>query len=96
MGANQNVGITVHAVDEDQGLNGEIRYEFIQNPSDRYQDWRSFHIDSQSGVITTAINIDREAQLVYFVSIVISITLYIVDQLTNYSEQHNAAQVLPN
>ena len=62
------MGITVHAVDNDQGLNGEVRYQFIENPSDRYQDWRSFHIDSETGVITTAINIDREVQRVFLVS----------------------------
>ncbi|XP_047207566.1 cadherin-23-like isoform X2 [Girardinichthys multiradiatus] len=51
----------VHATDADEGVNGEVRYAFLQTGAGN-RDWESFHIDAMSGVITTTVKLDREKQ----------------------------------
>ena len=59
----------VQAVDLDEGTNGVVEYEFIQNPGTSSPDWQKFSIDRRTGNITTANYIDREEQQLYFVSL---------------------------
>lgn len=54
----------VYATDSDAGVNGEVRYAFLQTG-----DWENFHIDALSGVITTTVKLDREKQALYSVSL---------------------------
>ena len=63
-----SVVTTVDATDEDEGLNGQVQYEFVENPSNQGRDWTKFRIDRNNGVIKTAVEIDREVQQMYFVS----------------------------
>ncbi|XP_014848327.1 PREDICTED: cadherin-23 isoform X2 [Poecilia mexicana] len=51
----------VHATDSDAGVNGEVRYAFLQTGAGN-RDWENFHIDAMSGVITTTVKLDREKQ----------------------------------
>uniref|UniRef100_A0A3Q2QWK0 Cadherin-23 n=1 Tax=Fundulus heteroclitus TaxID=8078 RepID=A0A3Q2QWK0_FUNHE len=51
----------VHATDADEGVNGEVRYAFLQTGAGN-RDWESFRIDGVSGVITTTVTLDREKQ----------------------------------
>ncbi|XP_043991850.1 cadherin-23 isoform X2 [Gambusia affinis] len=51
----------VHATDSDEGVNGEVRYAFLQTGAGN-RDWENFHIDAMSGVITTTVKLDREKQ----------------------------------
>uniref|UniRef100_A0A3B3CED5 Cadherin-23 n=1 Tax=Oryzias melastigma TaxID=30732 RepID=A0A3B3CED5_ORYME len=55
----------VYATDSDAGVNGEVRYAFLQTG-----DWENFHIDPLSGVITTTVKLDREKQALYSLIIV--------------------------
>lgn len=57
----------VHATDSDEGVNGEVRYAFLQTGASN-RDWENFHIDAISGVITTTVKLDREKQALYSVS----------------------------
>ncbi|MEQ2169124.1 hypothetical protein GOODEAATRI_021661, partial [Goodea atripinnis] len=57
----------VHATDADEGVNGEVRYAFLQTGAGN-RDWESFHIDAMSGVITTTVKLDREKQALLSVS----------------------------
>lgn len=57
----------VFATDEDEGVNGEVRYSFLQTGAGN-RDWENFHIDAVTGVITTAVKLDREKQALYSVS----------------------------
>ncbi|KAF3842337.1 hypothetical protein F7725_024288 [Dissostichus mawsoni] len=59
----------VHATDSDEGLNGEVRYGFLQTGAGN-RDWENFHIDATSGVITTTVKLDREKQALYSLIIV--------------------------
>ncbi|XP_033956694.1 cadherin-23 [Pseudochaenichthys georgianus] len=54
----------VHATDSDEGLNGEVRYGFLQTGAGN-RDWENFHIDATSGVITTTVKLDREKQALH-------------------------------
>nr|XP_020454554.1 cadherin-23 isoform X2 [Monopterus albus] len=58
-----------HATDADEGVNGEVRYAFLQTGSGN-RDWENFHIDAMSGVITTTVKLDREKQALYSLIIV--------------------------
>ncbi|XP_039477829.1 cadherin-23 [Oreochromis aureus] len=51
----------VHATDADEGLNGEVRYAFLQTGAGN-RDWENFRIDAVTGVITTTAKLDREKQ----------------------------------
>ncbi|XP_055018856.1 cadherin-23 [Boleophthalmus pectinirostris] len=51
----------VHATDADEGVNGEVRYAFLQTGAGN-RDWENFHIDAMTGVITTTVKLDREKQ----------------------------------
>ncbi|XP_062319241.1 cadherin-23 isoform X1 [Osmerus eperlanus] len=51
----------VFATDGDEGVNGEVRYAFLQTGAGN-RDWENFHIDALTGVITTAVKLDREKQ----------------------------------
>lgn len=55
----------VYATDEDEGLNGAVRYSFLKTTGNR--DWEYFTIDPVSGLIQTAQRLDREKQAVYSV-----------------------------
>lgn len=54
----------VYATDSDEGVNGEVRYAFLQSGGD----WQNFNIDAVSGVITTTVKLDREKKALYSVS----------------------------
>ncbi|XP_072347528.1 cadherin-23 isoform X2 [Scyliorhinus torazame] len=53
----------VLATDNDEGLNGAVRYGFLKTAVNR--DWEYFSIDPISGIINTTIRLDRERQAVY-------------------------------
>lgn len=55
----------VYATDQDEGLNGAVRYSFLKSTGNR--DWEYFTIDPISGLIQTALRLDRETQAVYSV-----------------------------
>ncbi|CAL8258339.1 unnamed protein product [Lota lota] len=52
---------TVLATDMDEGVNGEVRYAFLQTGAGN-RDWENFHINALTGAITTAVRLDREKQ----------------------------------
>ena len=47
----------IHALDQDQGKDGEVFYFLIGNSNDR-----GFHINKRTGVITVQKSLDRESQ----------------------------------
>ncbi|CAB1343305.1 unnamed protein product [Coregonus sp. 'balchen'] len=59
----------VFATDGDEGVNGEVRYAFLQTGV-RNRDWENFHIDAITGVITTAVKLDREKQALHSLIVV--------------------------
>uniref|UniRef100_A0A8C8FMF7 Cadherin domain-containing protein n=1 Tax=Oncorhynchus tshawytscha TaxID=74940 RepID=A0A8C8FMF7_ONCTS len=59
----------VFATDGDEGVNGEVRYAFLQTGAGN-RDWDNFHIDAITGVITTAIKLDREKQALHSLIVV--------------------------
>uniref|UniRef100_A0A3P8WJC5 Cadherin-23 n=1 Tax=Cynoglossus semilaevis TaxID=244447 RepID=A0A3P8WJC5_CYNSE len=59
----------VYATDSDEGVNGEVRYSFLQTGAGN-RDWENFHIDPFSGVITTTVKMDREKQALHILIIV--------------------------
>uniref|UniRef100_A0A8C2GJV4 Cadherin-related 23 n=1 Tax=Cyprinus carpio TaxID=7962 RepID=A0A8C2GJV4_CYPCA len=59
----------VFATDDDEGVNGEVRYSFLQTGAGN-RDWENFHIDAVNGVITTAVKLDREKQALYSLVVV--------------------------
>lgn len=62
----------VHATDSDEGVNGEVRYAFLQTGASN-RDWENFHIDAISGVITTTVKLDREKQALLSVSLLCAV-----------------------
>ncbi|XP_031203852.1 cadherin-23 isoform X3 [Mastomys coucha] len=60
----------VYATDNDEGLNGAVRYSFLKTTGNR--DWEYFTIDPVSGLIQTAQRLDREKQAVYSLILVAS------------------------
>ncbi|XP_056465863.1 cadherin-23-like [Gadus chalcogrammus] len=52
---------SVLATDVDEGVNGEVRYAFLQTGAGN-RDWENFHINALTGAITTAVRLDREKQ----------------------------------
>jgi hypothetical protein len=54
--------IEVHAVDDDIGANGAVRYRLRQDPLGH---WRTFDIDHVTGIITLKDLLDRERQKMY-------------------------------
>ncbi|KAA0718279.1 Cadherin-23 Otocadherin [Triplophysa tibetana] len=59
----------VFATDEDEGVNGEVRYSFLQTGAGN-RDRENFHIDAVTGVIITAVKLDREKQALYSLVVV--------------------------
>ncbi|KAL0964189.1 hypothetical protein UPYG_G00320520 [Umbra pygmaea] len=59
----------VFATDADEGVNGEVRYAFLQTGAGN-RDWENFHIEAITGVITTAVKLDREKQALYSLIVV--------------------------
>uniref|UniRef100_UPI003AAE43FE cadherin-23 isoform X1 n=1 Tax=Centroberyx gerrardi TaxID=166262 RepID=UPI003AAE43FE len=59
----------VSATDSDEGVNGQVRYAFLQTGAGN-RDWENFHIDALTGVITTAVKLDREKQALHSLIIV--------------------------
>ena len=55
------------ATDKDEGINGEVRYMFVRNPSNAQQDWLKFNLHEVAGNITTSVAIDREQQQTFYV-----------------------------
>ncbi|XP_071667721.1 cadherin-23 isoform X2 [Patagioenas fasciata] len=54
----------VYATDKDEGLNGAVLYNLLKTGAGN-KDWEYFSIDSVSGLIQTAMRLDREKQAVY-------------------------------
>jgi cadherin 23 len=54
--------IEVHAVDDDIGANGAVRYRLKQDPLGH---WRTFEIDHVTGLIELKELLDRERQKIY-------------------------------
>ena len=54
--------ITIRAVDTDIGSNGRVRYSIRRDPLDNY---KTFAIDPESGLITLQRPLDRERQKIY-------------------------------
>ncbi|KAH0623538.1 hypothetical protein JD844_006392, partial [Phrynosoma platyrhinos] len=59
----------VYATDKDEGLNGAVQYTLLKTGAGN-KDWEYFTIDSNSGLIQTAMRLDREKQAVYSLIIV--------------------------
>ncbi|KFQ25395.1 Cadherin-23, partial [Merops nubicus] len=59
----------VYATDKDEGLNGAVLYNLLRTGAGN-KDWEYFSIDSVSGLIQTAMRLDREKQAVYNLIIV--------------------------
>uniref|UniRef100_A0A8C3PLZ9 Cadherin-23 n=1 Tax=Calidris pygmaea TaxID=425635 RepID=A0A8C3PLZ9_9CHAR len=59
----------VYATDKDEGLNGAVLYNLLKTGAGN-KDWEYFTIDSVSGLIQTAMRLDREKQAVYNLIIV--------------------------
>lgn len=55
--------LTVLAIDKDSGLNAKIRYSLLGEKVDR------FKVDSDTGVITTTMTLDREETDVYYLTL---------------------------
>ncbi len=64
--------VTVQAVDDDQGLNGVVRYALKQDSSGH---WKTFAIDEITGIITLQKELNRRRQKLYSVGIVQELTL---------------------
>ncbi len=58
----------VQASDGDDGINGQVRYDFVTSVTNPNEDWLKFSLDPETGVITTNAAMDREAQHIFFVS----------------------------
>lgn len=56
----------VYAMDKDEGLNGAVQYNLLKTGAGN-KDWEYFTIDPKSGLIQTAMRLDREKQAVYSV-----------------------------
>ncbi|NWU98686.1 CAD23 protein, partial [Upupa epops] len=61
----------VYATDKDEGLNGAVLYSLLKTGAGS-KDWEYFTIDTFSGLIQTAMRLDREKQAVYNLIIVAS------------------------
>ncbi|XP_032868636.1 cadherin-23 isoform X2 [Amblyraja radiata] len=53
----------VLATDNDEGVNGAVRYSFLKTAVNR--DWEHFNIDPLSGIINTTARLDRERHAIY-------------------------------
>ncbi|XP_045127513.1 neural-cadherin-like isoform X1 [Portunus trituberculatus] len=63
--------ITVHATDEDKGVNGQVRYSIVQQPN---QKGTKFTVDPETGAVTTNKVFDREGEDGKFVSVTVKAT----------------------
>ncbi|XP_061491219.1 cadherin-23 isoform X7 [Rhineura floridana] len=59
----------VYATDKDEDLNGAVQYTLLKTGAGN-KDWEYFTIDPNSGLIQTAMRLDREKQAVYSLIIV--------------------------
>ncbi|XP_026528519.1 cadherin-23, partial [Notechis scutatus] len=59
----------VYATDKDEDLNGAVQYTLLKTAAGN-KDWEYFTIDANSGLIQTAMRLDREKQAVYSLIIV--------------------------
>lgn len=57
----------VYATDKDEDLNGAVQYTLLKTGAGN-KDWEYFTIDANSGLIQTAMRLDREKQGAYSVS----------------------------
>lgn len=78
--------MTVHATDRDEGRNGAIRY-FLAPPTTTDQQSGLFDIDIDTGLITTASELDREQESLYHFSVLA------IDS-SSYNPQTSTASVL--
>ena len=62
----------VMATDGDDGINGEVLYEFVTSVTNPNKDWLKFMINQNTGEIVTDAEMDRETQSIYFVSVTLS------------------------
>ena len=90
--------LTVNATDDDEGMNGKISYKLDENRI-KNDDWKSFMLDSMTGVLTLNKNLNINRQSLYSIDIIVSdhgkpsalqsritLTLIVVD------DSNNAAQ----
>ncbi|XP_018016523.1 neural-cadherin isoform X4 [Hyalella azteca] len=63
--------ITVHATDDDKGVNGQVRYSIVQQPN---QKGAKFSVNPETGEVTTNKVFDREGEDGKFVSVTVKAT----------------------
>eukprot|EP00095_Tigriopus_kingsejongensis_P004384 maker-scaffold1072_size64607-snap-gene-0.18 protein:Tk04384 transcript:maker-scaffold1072_size64607-snap-gene-0.18-mRNA-1 annotation:"GK18219" len=63
--------IKVHAVDQDKGVNGQVRYSIVQQPN---QKGTKFNVDEETGELFTNKVFDREGEDGKFVSVTVKAT----------------------
>lgn len=61
--------MTVNATDPDNDQDGEIIY-YLDEERKKNNDWKSFNIDSKTGVLTLNTKLNLNKQAVYTVSII--------------------------
>lgn len=61
----------VHAVDEDKGVNGQVKYSIVQQPN---QKGTKFTVDEETGEVSTNKVFDREGDDGKFVSVTVKAT----------------------
>ncbi len=86
----------VRATDKDEGKNGQVRFEFVENEINERKDWLKFTIHSSDGNITTKEHIDREEQEIYFVSVLVLSTNspFSTDKDTNFLSTQTRSPLL--
>lgn len=61
----------VHAIDEDKGVNGQVKYSIVQQPN---QKGTKFTVDEETGEVSTNKVFDREGDDGKFVSVTVKAT----------------------
>ena len=59
--------MTVHAVDPDNSKMSKVTYNFDKKQTLK-TDWKSFNIDSETGILSLNTELDRNKKSLYFVS----------------------------
>ncbi|XP_074605163.1 cadherin 87A [Brevipalpus obovatus] len=77
--------VRVEAYDEDNGINGLLRYSFKKDTSNNVQETDEFRIDPESGVITSKVSFDREERSSY--ELVLSVEDYMSEPVSFESLQ---------
>lgn len=63
--------LTVKAVDNDPGTNGQVYY-YLDQTNMKNNDWKSFSVDSNTGVLTLNVDLDANKQTVYSIVVIAS------------------------